>query len=87
MSQSINMKSEITEKVGKSMGLWNSVINNLEEHTDLNMGELEKAFTAHDEDVCNLDMASQSSRSSYAQFKLPGTHQQSVAQSQQSMFS
>ena len=40
------MKSSITEKVGKSMGLWNSVINNLEEHTDLDMGELEKAFTA-----------------------------------------
>jgi hypothetical protein len=59
------MKSEITEKVGKSMGLWNSVINNLEEHTDLNMSELEKAFTAHDEDsVVNMDM--QSSRASFA---------------------
>ena len=51
------MKSSITESVGKSMGLWNSVINNLEEHTDLNMGELEKAFTAQDEDsVVNLEM-------------------------------
>lgn len=56
------MKSTVTEKVGKSMGLWNSVINNLEEHTDLDMKDLEKAFTEQDEDsVVNLEIASQSS--------------------------
>ena len=47
----LKLKTEITEKVGKSLQLYNSMLNSFHENTDLKVDKLQNAYnTAMDED-------------------------------------
>ena len=74
MRESLQMKKELTEQVGRSMALWNSVLHNLNEHTDLDSKQLHQGFKeAEEESMCNVTNSAikESTTSSLGQFILP----------------